>query len=207
MSSRLHLAQSNGQRMRWTAQVGRRGKTTRGHETMVLLDVRRFEDNQPMTDHLWIRVGKWNRLLKPGQRIAFDARIDSYTKGYARDRRTDYHLEFPTKVCVQDRDGQWQPAPKPTVTQSTRKRVPAKTAIAAPATPVQLLRLAALRGCPGNVIPNQPMNRAEADDEIAILAAIRNRCAGTTRAGNPCINVIRGCNKFCPSHVPKHQPV
>ena len=206
MSTWHNLRQNNGQRMRWTARVGRRGKTSRGGKTLLLLDVRRYDDGQPMTEHLWIPIGKWNSLLKRGQHIAFDARIDSYIKGHGKHRITDYHLEYPTKVCVQDQNGQWQPAPRPPAASRPKPRPPAVPTISDPATPEQIFRLASLRGFPADMTPNQTMSRKQASREITALAAIRKQCAGTTRARKPCVNVIRGLNEYCPSHRPKNQP-
>lgn len=208
MTTRHNLKQYNGLRMRWTARVDRRGKNARVGKTMLLLDICRFDDDQPMTEHLWIGIAKWNSLLKRGQRIAFDARIDTYIKGYARHRTTDYHSVYPTKVCVQDQNGQWQPAPIPPVKPRSKKRPPPPAAptISDPATPEQIFRMASLRGFPADMTPNQTMSRKQASREITALAAIRKQCAGTTRAGKPCVTMIRGLNEYCPSHRPKHQP-
>ena len=85
--------------------------SSRDQETVLLLDMRQFSDNRPMTDHLWVKVGQWNRLLKQGQLIAFNARIDAYHKGYGDYPTIDYHLEFPSKVRLADQDGNWLPAP------------------------------------------------------------------------------------------------
>jgi hypothetical protein len=36
--------------------------------------------------------------LQPGDEIEFDARVGSYVKGYADDRRVDYKLNHPTRI-------------------------------------------------------------------------------------------------------------
>lgn len=74
ITTRKNLARENGQRLRCTAEIGLRGMGSRHQKTMLSLEVRQFSNNQPMTDHLWVNVAQWNRLLKQSQRIALDAR-------------------------------------------------------------------------------------------------------------------------------------
>ena len=97
--------------MSFTATVERYGKKRafRGEDldTILLKDVARVDNQQPVTDHLWFTAGKSWDGLRPGMRVSFDARVGDYEKGYFGNREdvyktaeTDYRLERPTKVCV-----------------------------------------------------------------------------------------------------------
>jgi hypothetical protein len=128
---REKLAERNGQRMRFYATVGRFGTKPRGNvRTILLRDVRLVTDTdewvsdpdhegklklrldgEVVTDHLWWTAGQWAEGYKEGDLISFEARVDSYEKGYQGGRagwdeawsETDYHLERPTKVKLEHR--------------------------------------------------------------------------------------------------------
>jgi len=110
---RQNLKAANGKRMRFTAVVERFGSKPNWHgfsETTILLKDVRFADTAELAcDHLWFKHGKWAMGLVEGHKFAFDARVDSYAKGYqgAKAERlgvssysVDYHLERPTKVEI-----------------------------------------------------------------------------------------------------------
>ncbi len=105
---RRQLQEHDGERTRFTAGFVRFGTTSNrwnpyAIETLLLADVR-FIDGRPATEHLWFKAGKWSKELElqPGMRIAFDARVSTYFKGYYRDE-LDYRLSFPTKAEVVER--------------------------------------------------------------------------------------------------------
>lgn len=93
---------------RWGQKKGYRGRRLR---TLLLRDVRLAETGEVLTDHLWFTSGAtWECLgLERGDKVAFDARVTWYEKGYvgARAERKgeawsdiDYRLERPTKAEV-----------------------------------------------------------------------------------------------------------
>ena len=211
MTTRKNLARKNGQRLRWTAEVSRRGRGSRDQETMLLLDVRQFSNNQPMTDHLWVKVGQWNRLLTEGQRIAFDARIDDYRKGYADYRTTDYHLEFPSKVCVLDQEGNWQAAPRPpketrAIKEAYRRKreQQRQEQKQAPATDAQIRYLTALQG---DIAPADGLTREQASEAIEALVSITGQCHSTTKVGRRCLAKTPGHVRYCAIHRADSKPV
>ncbi|MCL5971970.1 MAG: hypothetical protein M1499_05350 [Firmicutes bacterium] len=111
---RKQLKTLNGQRLRFIGVFERFGtkRGWHGHEdrTILLKDVRR--ENAPdgiVTDHLWFTCGKtFDRLhLRPGDVVAFNARVTTYEKGYHGRRAEetgeawsalDYRLERPTQA-------------------------------------------------------------------------------------------------------------
>lgn len=108
---REELKKLYGRRLRFEALVERFGSKSsfRGPpvETVLLRDVRRIDTGELVTDHLWWARGKWAEALEPGQVIEFDARVDSYLKGYFGRReevyappQRDYRLVRPTRVAV-----------------------------------------------------------------------------------------------------------
>ncbi|MHB1762654.1 MAG: hypothetical protein ACYCS4_07945 [Acidimicrobiales bacterium] len=102
----------NGKRLRFSAAFERFGTKAgyRGPErTILLTDVRLSDSDEILADHLWFTCGKiFDRLfLRPGDQIAFDARVGIYDKGYHGRRaeeleqawsETDYRLERPTRA-------------------------------------------------------------------------------------------------------------
>jgi hypothetical protein len=111
--ARKNLKDVNGKRMRFTATVERFGSKPNWHgfpETTILLKDVRFADTAELAcDHLWFKQGEWAMGLVEGSTFAFDARVDSYTKGYQGGKAerlglysfsVDYHLERPTKVEI-----------------------------------------------------------------------------------------------------------
>jgi len=114
---RHNLESLNGKRLRFTAVVERFGTKPNWHgfpETTILLkDIRFLETGEFACDHLWFKEGKWAVGLVEGHKFAFDARVDSYVKGYQGRKaetlgvasyRVDYHLERPTKVKILDEE-------------------------------------------------------------------------------------------------------
>ena len=108
---RKELRSLNGRRLRFEAHVERFGTKPNYHgfpeATILLRHVQK--DELIVAGHLWFRCGKWSKDLKVGDRFSFEARVDSYEKGYqgrlAEERgeawqATDYHLERPTKVQI-----------------------------------------------------------------------------------------------------------
>jgi len=97
------LRQINKVRARFRATVaGFDQRTSYGHpKPMVLLkDVRDAQHGQVLTDHVHFDRRKWvdDLGLQPGDKIEFDARVGSYVKGYAGERRVDYKLNHPTRI-------------------------------------------------------------------------------------------------------------
>lgn len=99
--------------MRFAAVVERFGSKRNWHgfpETTILLkDVRFLKTGKLACDHLWFKHGKWALGLLEGHKFAFDARVDSYIKGYQGGKAerlgvasysVDYHLERPSKVEI-----------------------------------------------------------------------------------------------------------
>jgi hypothetical protein len=99
--------------MRFRATVERFGSRTgwKGYpEQTVLLTNLRFSDTDELAgDHLWFKCGRWSWELEVGTTFEFDARVDSYVKGYQGRRAEelgfsapmiDYHLERPSKIVV-----------------------------------------------------------------------------------------------------------
>lgn len=100
---RKELAKLNGSRLLFSAVFGRYGTKTNYNgfpqETIMLADVR-FENGDLATEHIWFTVGK--RLesighLSENDKISFEARINTYRKGYYKDD-FDYKLSNPTKI-------------------------------------------------------------------------------------------------------------
>lgn len=109
MGSRKLLRKHLGARLAVTATVERFGTKNgyKGPEPTILLKNVRDADGEVLTDHLWFKKGKsWDKA-RPGSKVRFSARVDSYTKGYQgcrleveRTQETDYRLVYPTKVHV-----------------------------------------------------------------------------------------------------------
>jgi hypothetical protein len=99
---REKLQAIDGKRARYRAVFDHfHSRTSHGFEvkSLIVRDVTDAAGN-PVCDHLWFRRGKqFNDLqLQPGDRIEFEARADSYRKGYI-EKQLDYCLKNPTKVC------------------------------------------------------------------------------------------------------------
>ncbi|HWJ91630.1 MAG TPA: hypothetical protein VNR87_11000 [Flavisolibacter sp.] len=111
---RRELASSNNKRDRFTATFIRFGskhlhKGTTA-TTLLFLEIRNKE-GRVVADHVWFTMTKGfeNCCLRPGERIAFDARVQSYTKGYKglpKQMRMmpqhDYKLSHPTRIIKID---------------------------------------------------------------------------------------------------------
>lgn len=94
-----------GQRARYRATFDQfNSRTSFGYEvkTLLLRDVTDVHGRE-ICDHIWFRRGKQfdNLNLQPGDRVEFQARADSYRKGYGsrEEKQLDYCLKNPTKVC------------------------------------------------------------------------------------------------------------
>jgi len=123
---RYTLEAHDGERLRFRGTVERfgakRGWRGRQLETILFSDVRLVETGELMTDHIWFTSGAWSLGLIDGDTVEFDARVDSYEKGYKGGRAErlglatydiDYHLERPSKVVVVSRKLEAPIAPDP----------------------------------------------------------------------------------------------
>lgn len=88
--------------MSFTAKVEKFGtkKNYHGYEvpTICLCDVKDL-GGKVLTDHLWFTVGKTLAKLNLSENeiIKFDARVNSYRKGYYKNEY-DYNLNYMTKI-------------------------------------------------------------------------------------------------------------
>ena len=108
---RKNLKSILGIRSRFTATVEQFGTKSsfkgKPLKTILLIDVY-YINNEKVADHLWMTCGKWSKNIKVGDKIAFDARVSEYIKGYKGYRddvygkpiTKDYRLERPTKVII-----------------------------------------------------------------------------------------------------------
>lgn len=108
---RKELEQINGVRNRFIATFVRFGSKSayKGPpiKTLLFSDVR-DKTGKVYTDHLWFTITKGFEAinLQPGEKICFDARVKSYTKGYKGHREdydsnpisTDYKLSHPNNI-------------------------------------------------------------------------------------------------------------
>jgi len=112
------LKEHKGKRLRFTGVFERYGskRAYRGPDlrTVLLVDVRLVDTGQIVTDHLWFTetkgLSRLERGLEPGDTLTFDARVETYKKGYQGRRakewgedwtETDYRLKWPTKWELQ----------------------------------------------------------------------------------------------------------
>lgn len=105
---RKELKKYNGQRLSVTAIFERFGSKNGWHapqKTILLKDIK--YGDELLTDHIWFTCGKTFESLDlvQGDVIQFDARVNSYTKGYQGYREDvysyvgkDYRLTHPTKA-------------------------------------------------------------------------------------------------------------
>lgn len=109
MGKRKELRKHLGVRLDVTATVERFGTKNgyKGPEPTILLKNVRDAYGNTLTDHLWFKKGKSWDAARPGCRVSFSARVDSYVKGYQGHRwdvehtqETDYRLVYPSKVQV-----------------------------------------------------------------------------------------------------------
>lgn len=111
MSRQKSWKQIKGQRHRFRADVGRRGKKRafRGPDidTVLLKNIQCLTAQCEAVDHLWLTVGKWAGGIKEGDQIEFNARVGWYKKGYQGRRawetgeaweEWDLRLERPTQI-------------------------------------------------------------------------------------------------------------
>ena len=143
MMQRKELQRLDGQRLRFTATLARRGERTGWGvspvTTLLLTELARADNGAPLADHIWIDDGVWSSALPAGAQIAFDARVGQYRKGYRSNRAdaydapppsVDWHLTRPTNVRLRNAAGEWTPAPRP----ATEKLAPAICSICGNAT-------------------------------------------------------------------------
>jgi hypothetical protein len=101
MRDQLHRINKIRARFRATV-AGFDQRTSYGHpKPMVLLtNVRDAQHGHVLTDHVHFDRRKWVDALElqPGDEIEFDARVNSYVKGYAGERSIDYKLNHPTRI-------------------------------------------------------------------------------------------------------------
>ena len=97
---RDRLAPLNGNKSLFYATFKRYGwRKFRGQyvgKTLLFVDIQ-DKDGRQLSDHLWFKsCMSWERLaLKSGDKVAFHARVDTYTR---RGDDYDYHLEYPERL-------------------------------------------------------------------------------------------------------------
>lgn len=93
-----HRLKFSGTFERFGTKVGYNGKI---EKTVLLVEIKAY-DGAVVTDHLWFNytTGFQKLALKKGDIVQFDARVQTYAKGYRDERSTDYHLTRPTKVAL-----------------------------------------------------------------------------------------------------------
>jgi hypothetical protein len=100
---RKKLGELNEERFRIRAKVGDFGlrPAYRGPplETVLLVNVRKVENDAFLTDHLWLTKGVWSYGIQVGDVIEFNARVKPYWKGYYKDEK-DYKVANPTGVAI-----------------------------------------------------------------------------------------------------------
>lgn len=74
--------------------------------TILLLNIKLLSNDNTIfiTDHLWFNLTKGFKqlgLLHVGDKISFNGRVDSYTKGYLRTDK-DYDIVRPTKIKLEE---------------------------------------------------------------------------------------------------------
>lgn len=104
---RALLAQYNGRRRKFRATFARYGqKAFMQHikTTLLFVHITDVITGEEATDHLWFTMGKkFGALgLVEGDSVTFEARVDTYLKGYIHDefdlKYRDYHLVYPSKL-------------------------------------------------------------------------------------------------------------
>lgn len=208
---RKELQRIDGQRLRFTATLARRGERSgwgvRPVTTLLLTELARADTGQPLADHIWIDDGVWSSAIPAGAQIAFDARVGQYQKGYRGNRAdidapppsVDWHLARPTNVKMRNAEGDWTAAPRPAAAPKTPKTP------AALASDRQLAYLAALRQAAGLPPPDGPIAKAAASAEIDALvnSLPKPQCAGATKSGARCSRRISPGFRYCGSHQPR----
>jgi hypothetical protein len=107
---RKQLASVEGSRKKFTATFSRFGRKTNYHgyvdRTVLLTNIIDVETNAVVTDHVWFNYTKaFEELtLEHGVKVAFDARVKIYKKGYVNRKykidhgTVDFKLSHPTKL-------------------------------------------------------------------------------------------------------------
>ena len=107
---RKQLAKIEGERKRFTATIARLGKKNNfkgpPSETVLLTNIC-SADGTELTAHLWFTIGKTLAVVfnNVGKKIAFDARVTTYSKGHKglpilKAQTTDFKLSNPTNVAI-----------------------------------------------------------------------------------------------------------
>ena len=113
---RRELGRIEGVRTKFTATIARLGTKSNfkggASETVLFTDVRN-EVGELMTAHVWFTIGKQLATVvhHVGKRVAFEARVKGYTKGYKgrglellKPRKEDFKLSNPTNVVLVNKD-------------------------------------------------------------------------------------------------------
>lgn len=110
---RNKLKEIDGERQTFYGEFVRLGVKNgfRGTVETVLFKSIYDSNNKFITDHLWFNLtrGFEKLFLKPGDKVQFDARVQSYIKGYKGSRKevlnsakgvqkTDYQLTRPSRI-------------------------------------------------------------------------------------------------------------
>lgn len=111
---RGNMAQFEGQRMRWRANVAKHGtkRTDSGRrlKTVLLTDVSIAPFQNVQVDHVWMQAGKWSEGLTSGDVIYLDALVVAYRHGCTQNSWNpekipiNYKLTFPENVVVARRE-------------------------------------------------------------------------------------------------------
>ncbi len=103
LTLRKKLENIYGQRDRFYGEFDKFGTKFNNYsgkleKTILFLNIR-DKTGKIITDHLWFNFTKAfeKAKLEPGDLIRFEARVDSYSKGYEKDI-IDYKLSRPSKV-------------------------------------------------------------------------------------------------------------
>lgn len=111
---RVALRSRLGERTRYTGTFARNGKKSGYYGPLPTILLKDLMDatGVVVADHVWMNETKALRAaeLKTGDKVAFDARVEEYEKGYFGHRADvwvprsiDYRLSRPTQVSVVER--------------------------------------------------------------------------------------------------------
>ena len=89
--TRQRLAQLHGTRADFTATFREiaeaRGRSRK--RVALIQNIKRQDTGEWITDHMWLPALKWTKDLRPGDRIAFSARVGIYRRGYMGNKLED----------------------------------------------------------------------------------------------------------------------
>ena len=71
-------------------------------QTILLIDVKEFQTEKVLTDHLWFNSTlRFKKLeLSVGDIVKFDGRVRTYRKGYAENSHYYYKISHPSKISI-----------------------------------------------------------------------------------------------------------